>query len=302
MSLPRGALPGLAFAACVLIWGSTWLFIKLGYEEGADPFHLAGIRFLLAAGVLFGIARALRVPIPRSGRPLAVSVFVGAVLFGGNYGLVYWGEQYIQSGTTAVLFATMPLFVALLAHRFLPGDRLTWRKLLGIAVGIGGTALLFLDRLGFGAAAVLPMVAIVVGALCAALVSVTTKKHGRDVHPAGLNAVGMLVGAALLFAMGAATPGGAFLPRSSIAWVSIGYLALAGSVATFLLYFWLLKLWPATRMSFIPLLTPVIALGLGVLFTGEALTLHAVAGAALILIGVAVASLNPPPQRPARLG
>ncbi|HWG91747.1 MAG TPA: EamA family transporter [Candidatus Thermoplasmatota archaeon] len=290
------SLKVLAFVACVVIWGSTWRAIRVGYEPGTDAFFLAAIRFFMAAALLVLVAFALRVPIPTSGRPLALCVFVGVTLFGLDYGLIYWGEQYIPSGTTAVLFAIMPLSTAVLAHFFLPSDRITWRKLAGIAIGVSGMVVLFWDSLSLGEA-VLPMLAIVASTVFAAAASVATKKWGQEVHPASLNAVAMAVGAVLLTLGAFLHSGVPRFPETPVAWGAILYLAVAGSVVTFLLYFWLLKSWPATRMSFVALLTPLIALAIAVAYQEESLNPRFGAGAALILAGVFLASWTPATSR-----
>src|SRR5215510_11172189 len=106
------------------IWGSTWLFIKLGLED-LPPISFAGIRFVIAFSVLAAVIFARRLPIPRKARDWRMIAFTGFLSFTLNYGLLFWGEQHVSSGLAAVLQATIPLFGLVIAHQFLPSERMT---------------------------------------------------------------------------------------------------------------------------------------------------------------------------------
>jgi drug/metabolite transporter (DMT)-like permease len=214
---------------------------------------------------------------------------VGIFLFAADYGLIYWAEQWLDSGITAVLFAVMPILTAVAAHVYLPAEPLTPRRLGGALVAFVGVLTLFGDSLRFDPALLWPMAAIVASAACAAAASVFAKRHGAALHPAALNAPAMMVGALLLAALSLATGDGFALPRDRGGWWAVAYLAVLGSVVTFLIFFRLLKTWRATSMSYIAVITPVIALALGWLVRGERLTLWTLAGGLLVLLGVALA-------------
>src|SRR5262245_56709631 len=147
------------YALLCVIWGSTWLVIKLGYG-GLGPFTVAALRFLLAGAVLAVIVPALGARWPRRRIEWFVVVCVGVVLFGADYGLTYWGEQFIDSGLTAVLFATLPLFTVALAHVYIPGDRITVRKLTGTLLAFLGVVALFGETLRLNTDTLGPMAAI----------------------------------------------------------------------------------------------------------------------------------------------
>src|SRR5215213_5171557 len=129
------------------IWGSTWLFIKLGLED-LPPFTFASIRFVIAGAILFTIIRIRRIELPRAGRDWILLAITGVLAFGVNYGTVFWGEQYISSGLAALLQATIPVFGMLLAHPYLPGERLNARKLAGALLGVVGVGVIFSHQLG----------------------------------------------------------------------------------------------------------------------------------------------------------
>ena len=271
-----------------LIWGSTWLVIKVGYG-GLGPFNVAALRFLIASIVLAPIVPLFRASWPSTRTEWTLVVWVGIVLFAADYGLIYWGEQFLDSGLTSILFALLPLVTIGFAHLYVPGDRITGRKLAGSVLAFGGIVALFGDRVRLDPAGLGPMLAIVTSTVCAAAAGVATKRHGGNLHPASLNAPAMLIGAAALGAASLAAGDGLVLPRDSPTWSAIVYLAIAGSVITFLGYFTLLKSWTVTSLSFISVFTPTIALFLGFVFLDERPTISSGVGAALILGGVALA-------------
>ena len=271
-----------------LIWGSTWLVIKVGYG-GLGPFNVAALRFLIASIVLAPIVPLFRASWPSTRTEWTLVVWVGLVLFAADYGLIYWGEQFLDSGLTSILFALLPLVTIGFAHLYVPGDRITGRKLAGSVLAFGGIVGLFGDRVRLDPAGLGPMLAIVASTVCAAAAGVATKRHGANLHPASLNAPAMLIGAAALAAASLAAGDGLALPLDAPTWSAIVYLAIAGSVITFLGYFTLLKSWTVTSLSFISVFTPTIALFLGFVFLDERPTISSGVGAALILGGVALA-------------
>ena len=276
------------YALLSIIWGSTFLVIKIGYG-GLGPFNVAAIRFFVAGAVLAAIGAVARVRWPQGRSEWALIVWVGLLLFTGDYGLIYWAEQYIDSGLTAILFATLPLVTVAFAHVYIPGEPLTSRKLAGTLLAFLGVAALFGDRVRLDASQLVPMLAVVVAAICAAAAGVATKRHGAALHPAAFNAPAMLVGASALLVVSWAAGDGFRLPPDAATWGAIAYLAVAGTVVTFLVYFSLLKTWSVTSLSFISVFTPIIALLLGFAILGERPTLFTGIGAALVLGGVALA-------------
>src|SRR5213593_3624196 len=132
-----------AFAMLCLIWGSTWLAIRIGLE-GAPPFLSASLRFAVASIVLVLLAVVFRSKWPQNRTEWALAGFVGIVLFTGDYGLIYWGEgNGVPSGLSAILFATFVLQTAIAAHLVLSTEKLTAQKIAGIGLGFGGILLIF---------------------------------------------------------------------------------------------------------------------------------------------------------------
>src|SRR2546423_9983365 len=128
------------------IWGSTWLFIKLGLAD-LPPLTFAGIRFLLASIILSAMILARGVRWPRSRHDWLLIAIVGFLQFSLNYGLVFWGEQHISSGLAAVLQSTFPVFGMVIAHFYLPYERMTPAKVAGVLLGVTGVAIIFSNQL-----------------------------------------------------------------------------------------------------------------------------------------------------------
>src|SRR5215212_5187437 len=155
------------YALLVIIWSSTWVAIKIGLED-APPLLGAGIRFAAAGALLLGFAAARRRPL---GTDRRLALILGLLPFAFCYGLVYWGEQYIPSGLTAVLFGVMPLYTAVLAALLLQDEPISARLLAGVALALAGLALAFLESLALGNAdrAALGALAVLLSPLGAAL-------------------------------------------------------------------------------------------------------------------------------------
>ncbi|MBI2077288.1 MAG: EamA family transporter [Euryarchaeota archaeon] len=285
--------PAVAFAACSLIWGTTWLAIKIGYG-GLDPVWGASLRFLFASLLMAPLILAKGAAPPLGRRQFGVVLFVGFAMFGLDYGLIYWAEQSLNSGLTAILFATMPLFVTLFGTLLIPTERLTAGHLSGVALGLGGLLLIFAGDLRGAVVDVVPMAAIILAAAAAGSTSVVVRRWGHDLSPLSLNATAMMVGGLALAAASLSIGETPSLPRTDRAWMSLGFLVLFGSVVSFILYWDLLKVWTHHRAGLVPIVTPVVAVTTG-LFVGERLTALQWVGSAIVLGGVALSLL------PARL-
>src|SRR5881628_2223587 len=166
----------VVFLVLCCIWGSTWLFIKLGLRD-LPPVSFAAVRFVLASAVLFGVVAARRIRLPRTAREWALIAVTGVLAFTLNYGLLFWGEQHVSSGLAALLQATIPVFGMLIAHAYLPGERLT-------AARVAGVGFIFSNQMRAGGAmAAWGSAAIVAGAVCVAYANVLVKARGGKFDP-----------------------------------------------------------------------------------------------------------------------
>src|SRR2546430_960457 len=273
---------------CV-IWGSTWLAIRIGLQ-GAPPFLAAALRFTVASATLAVLALPFRSTWPANRMEWRLVFFVGLVLFTADYGLIYWGENNgVESGLSAILFATLPLLTAVVANALLPGERLTVQKLAGIGLGFGGILLIFRGQIATaGADKALPMIAIVLSATCAAVATVALKRWGAGTDPVTFNAGAMAVGAASLAALSVTTRETWRLPSWPEGIGAILFLALAGSVVTFVTWQWLLTTSEATSLSLVALITSLTAVLLGAGVGNEKFDAVDLVGSAIVLAGIYV--------------
>lgn len=283
-----------AFVACCLIWGSTFLAIRFGTESVA-PVWGAAIRLAIAAPLCLLVMRLTGGALPR-GQALRAALWFGFLNLGVNFTLLYWGEQSVPSGTAAVLYATIPITTGLFSA-FLGVQRLERLQMVSAVIGFLGVALIFSGELGVGAPAP-ALLGVFTGATCAALSSVILKKAPPQSTWA-LNAIGAAVGACVCFAGSVAFGEAREMPRGLAGWGPILYLAVLGNLGAYALFTWLLTKWKVTNASVMALIIPVIAVALGSLVKGEAPPPSTYAGAALVLIGVAVALFGGRKQAPA---
>ena len=284
------------YGLLVLVWSSTWVAIKIGLED-TPALYGAGLRFTLAGLGLLALTRAMR-------RPLASDPVLVATLamlpFAATYGLIYWAEQYIPSGLTAVLFGVMPLYVAALAIVWLRDETVTTRFLGGVGIALGGLVLAFGESLALGheERAALAALAVLLAPLCSAIGNVAIKRRGGALDPLALNGWAMLAGGVVLLAVSAPQEDWSSADWTGQAVAALLYLAVFGSAVTFVVLTVLLRELPALALSYLPLMIPFGALAWGALLEDETVTALAVAGAALVAAGLAVAQWPTGGSRP----
>ena len=280
------------YVLLVVIWSSTWVAIKIGLED-APALLGAGVRFALAGVLLLGYAALRRRPL-NTDRLLAV--ILGLLPFAFCYGLVYWGEQYIPSGLTAVLFGVMPLYTAILAAALLQDEPLRARVILGVALALAGLSLAFAESLELGSEqrAALGAAAVVLSPLGAALGNIAIKRRAQQLDAIVLNGWAMLVGGVLLLGASAVTEDWGEAVWGAKAIGSIVYLAVVGSAIAFVVLTILLREMSAQASSFIALMIPFGALAFGAVLYDEAITAQAIAGAALVVAGLLAARTRRP--------
>lgn len=288
----------IAVGLMCAIWGSTWLVVREGLDE-MPPFGSAGIRFLLAGGVMLFVAPFIA---RREGGEAPTLDLVAAMAtcnFALSYGIVYWSEMTLPSSLVAILWAIYPIFTAVACHFIVPGTRIVGLQWTGLVLGFAGVvALLWTDaqeasRSGLTVGAVL-----LVSPMVSAVATAYVKRKGAGVSSALLNQRSMLPGGILLCAAAFTVEGGLEAPPSPAAWASVLYLALPGTVLTFSLYFWVLRKASAISLSLISYVTPVIALLLGVFFADEPFTVFTLPGLALILTGCVLVLRRPKSDSP----
>ena len=287
-----------AFATVCLVWGTTYLFIRIGVET-IPPLLLTSARYLGAGVILLLIAAARGDRFPRDRRTLGEIVLVGVLLVGvGNLSVV-WAEQWVPSGIAALLVATAPFWMAIIEAFRSGGERMDLRSGIGMLMGFLGVALLVTpggSGGAWGVAFVLGALAIQVGGICWQLGSAHAKYNLRDVPLLTSAALQMLSGGIITaivgFAVGEA-PRYTLNPRTFIA---VAYLTVFGSVIAYSAYVFALAHMRTTHTSLYAYINPVVAVFLGWLILDEPLTWVSIVAMIVVLAGVALVQMPRPPR------
>ncbi len=290
----------LAYVACFMLWGSTWLFIKLGLRD-LPPLLFAGTRMALAGAVLapFAIRGARQL----DRKQLLELAGLGVLQIGLPYGLMFVAQQWVPSAVAAVLFATFPVWIVLVAHVLLPGHSLTLGKLFAAALGLSGVLVLELPALltAFGGGrldghaydhAARGGLFIVGSAMLVALANVLVRRTLGTITPVVMAWGQIWSGAVCLLVLTA------LLEQNSVAhwtprtFLILGYLAVLCTSVCYLLLFWLLPRVPMAAIGSIPLLDTTVAVILGTLVLHERIGPTLLFGGAMVLVSAAFANLG----------
>lgn len=275
--------PYAGFGLCATIWGSTFLVIRFG-NQALDPLWAATLRLSLACVALVVLTFALGRAWPK-GDALRATVLYGLGEFGAGFALLYWGETVVPSGIAATLFATIPLWTTGMAIG-LGVERFDAQRLLGAVIAVVGVATVFAGELS-RAVPLLGLLAVLGAAASASLGSVLLKRGPRiDVVP--VNAVATGVGAVVCLAASVLAGEVQTVPSSFAAWGPVVYLAVAGSLVAFVVYAWLVDVWPVSNANMVSVTVPVTGLLLGAVFAGEEPSGLALVGAGLVIVGLLI--------------
>lgn len=281
-------------AAC-LLWSSTFAFIRLGLQD-LPPFTFAWVRLAIAVTVLAPMAivgghwRSL------SRRDVAAVCSTGVLLLGANYGLVFWGAQFVPSGLVAILLAGTPV-LALMFGWILGSEGVNARKILALTLGILGVAVIFgAEARASGRAALVGGAAVFGASVCVAFAYVWLKTHGHHLSPTAVTALQSLAGLVPLALLGLVIEGAPAPARwSPTAWGALLYLALITSVLAFWLNYWLLQRMDASAMLMMGVAEVPIAVVLGAWVFGERLPTGTLLGGTCVLAGVLAGLAGRPP-------
>lgn len=277
----------LAFVAIYFIWGSTYLFNKILVKD-FPPFLIAGIRFLIASVLIFAIAWVMKIPFDTTKTRVKNAAFAGILMLTIGNGAAVWALQYVDSGITAMLVSSQPLFLLLIIY-FLDGKRVPPQSILGIALGIAGIYLLVSDtELATSSQFYIGVAMVFIAVLTWAYGSYFVAKAELPRNPFINSGVQMLfAGISLLMISGILGEEWNSLSRlNGPAIASWAYLIVFGSVIAFTAFNYLLKKVSAEKVSTNTYVNPVVALFLGWLWLSEPITLRALLASALLLMGV----------------
>ena len=253
------------------------------------PFLSAGIRFFIAFLALSVYAFFLKLKFPKDLKSHLFFLLFGQVIFTISYGLVYWGEQFIDSGLTSVLFSVMPFYTAVLASRMLPNEYISLKKIFGLFIGFAGILLIFGDQLDVGIKnyfQALAMIGILISPLFSAYGTILGKKAIKKFHPVILNTLPLLYASLSFMIISGLFEEFAPMQFTGTAIFSLFYLAIVGTAIAFVIYFWMLKNTSAIMMSSITFITPPLALVWGWLALNEPISWKLVFGMLIIFTGI----------------
>ena len=281
------------------VWGASYLFIKVGVDGGFSPAALMAARAILAALVLVGYLAATIGPstaVTEMRAAWRACVVLGALNAAVPFWLVAWGETHIDSGPAAIAQATVPLFSLLIGLRFLPHERISETRIAGIAVGIVGVGFVVGIAPEGNAAVVAGTLAVVLASVFYASAGIYGQLRLRRTTSGPVLATGSILAAGLMLLPFAIVQRPTAMPTAG-AIGSLLLLAVLGTALAQLILFRALALFGARKMSLVAYLMPGIALVYGAVLLDEQVTVAALAGLILILLGVALGSGTLRPRR-----
>jgi drug/metabolite transporter (DMT)-like permease len=292
------------FWLLALIWGSSFLFIRIGVEQ-LPPFQLVFIRTAIAAIGLTGVVYLRGKRLPTDWQGIGNLLFLGTVNTVIPFALISWGETRIESGLASVLQGTAALFTLVLAHFTFADERISWRRLAGLLIGFLGVVVLASRSVGEEGAhttttlQLLGQVAIIAASFCYALGGTYSRKVMQNrLEPIVVSAGAMIVAAImsgivayLSPLLGGPPPAdiGQLGPRVLGATLALG---LVNTFGAYLIFYPLVAVLGAARTSMVTYIIPVVGLLLGALFLGEQVDLRLIIGAIMIVGGIGIVNLN----------
>ncbi len=307
---PSSAFLWLLFIGVSFAWGSSYFFIKVGLDDGLQPFTLVGWRLAISIIGLAALIAITRSRVPRDPKLLAKLAVMGILYVAIPFSLITWAEQSIDSALAAILQGLTPLFALIIAAIVLHDEPITLNKVGGLVVGFAG-AIVILSRYLAPSAGADPSaelagdIALVLSCLSYAIGATylrrtigtrplmldpeTGPRALRPVEialPQNIVALAIIAPLAIVFEPAA----GVAMPPTTSAWISVIWLGLVGSAIAYLMFYRLINAWGVYRSSLITYVMPVVGILLGVIVLGESIGLQTLIGAVMVIGGVALAN------------
>ncbi len=287
-----------AFTLLGLIWGSSFLWIKIAVAD-VSPFVVVSFRVLFGLVGLLAVMYWQRQSIPRDRPTLLKYLFMGVFNVVVPFLLITWGETHIDSSLAAILNATTPLFVIVIAHFALHDEKITGPRLAGLIVGFVGVVVLVSQDFRPEAlqSDLLGQLAVLLAAISYAVALVFTRRQLRNAKPVVQSTMILVFATAIMWIITPVVERPLVLPAQPIAWLAVVWLGLLGLCIAYLLFFWLNNAWGPTRASLVTYVFPVVGVILGVIFLNETLNWNMVLGSALVVGGIVVVNRKPRESR-----
>jgi drug/metabolite transporter (DMT)-like permease len=286
----RGSrLDWLIFIALGFFWGSSYLFIKIGVENGLQPFTLIMFRLLIGFALLATVVAIAREPLPREPRMYGHLAVMGVINIAIPFALITYAEQAVSSSLASVLNSAVPLFVIVIAAIFLKGETVTVNRLVGLAVGFVGVAILVgIDVADLGSANAMGELALIGATISYAVGNVYAKAHVHGLRPMIPAVFQVFFGLVVTGVLAFATEAPLAVEWKSETLFSVVWLGLLGSGLAYLAYFRILQHWGATRTSMVAYLLPVYGIALGAIVLREPVSPSTIIGTVLVIGGIAL--------------
>ena len=278
----------LSYIIVCIIWGSTYLAIKVGVGTIA-PAWLAGIRYVVAGLMMLVYLFARRIELPRGWRNYIPPFIVGFLLMVMGNGMVVWSEQFITSGLAALLAGTVPIWIALITILLIKTEKVPLLMILGILLGFVGMVILVAPEIGpIRFSSIKGVLGMLVAACCWSSGTIYTSRLGKRYDPFVMTTLEMLFGGAVLLVIAVLFQ--PFHPSevSNASWMALIYLIIFGSCLALSAYVYMMSHGPTAWASTYAYINPVIAVILGWLILQEKITWNILVGALVILIAIGI--------------
>ncbi|MCK5126872.1 MAG: DMT family transporter [candidate division Zixibacteria bacterium] len=274
-----------------IIWGTTWLGIKLGLQD-APPVWAAALRMLLAALIIFIYNYIRKNKYPAGIKNLIRVAWPGILMYAGSYTMVYIGNQFVSSQIASILFSTYVFCVILMVPFVVKTEKVTIWSIVGAIIGFAGIVVIFNGPISLNRDSLIGAVLFLIAVNCSAYATVHIKAFLKDEPIFPMLALQMALGGILMLGVALVMEDFSSFQFTAVSIGSILYLSIFGSVVCFGGYYWLLQRMDAIKVSLIAFITPIVALLAGFIVLDERLTTVDFIGAALVLSGVLIVNIK----------
>jgi drug/metabolite transporter (DMT)-like permease len=283
-----------AFVLLGLIWGSSFLWIKIGVAD-ITPTVLVTLRISFGLIGLLVVMAATRQSFPRDRSTLLKYVFMGVFNLVLPFLLITWGETKIDSSMAAILNGAQPLFIIVIAHFWLHDEKITLPRFGGLIIGFIGVVVLVAQDFNPGTLQgdIWGQLAVVLAAISYATALTFSRKYLRGTKPVVQSTMILVVGAIIMWPLMSVTNQPIVLPSTPLTWIAVIWLGLLGLCIAYLLFFYLNNAWGPTRASLVTYIFPIVGVFLGIIFLNEQPSWNMVIGSLLVIGGIVVVNLKP---------
>ncbi len=282
----------LGYLLICLLWGSTWLAIRIGLDY-MTPIFSSAARFIVASFIIYCIMKFKGVKLQTDRNSIYMYIILSLFSFAVPFGLVYWAEQFVSSGLASIIFASLPFFVIVFTYFSFKQESIVPAQVAGVVLGFLGIVVIFSENLHLSLSTnMLGLLALLISAMIQAGIAVIVKKWGKHLNPLSMNFLPLISAGIIMLVVSFATEDLSRIHLTSKAVLSVLYLASFGTVASFTTYYWLMKRINIVILSLSSFITPIIAVILGWMILDEKLSLQTLIGSILVLVGILFANFS----------